>query len=55
MMRYDFTSDEEFEQAIKYSKMLEEEEFYKNNYWLNLQDKENEEQEQGATNEYKST
>ena len=55
MMRCDFTSDEEFEQAVEYYKMLEEEEYYKKEYWLNLQGKESEEQEQGITNEYKST
>jgi len=51
MTRCDFTSDEEFEQAVEYFKMLEEEEFYKKEYWLNLQGKENEELEQEGTNE----
>lgn len=55
MTRYDFTSDEEYEEAVEYYKMLEEEEFYKKEYWLNLQGKENEaqKQKQGTTDEQK--
>lgn len=49
MMRCDFTSDEEFYEAIEEYKRQEEQEYYETKYWLSLENEE--EQKQGDINE----
>ena len=55
MMRCDFTSDEEFYEAIEEYKRQEEQEYYEMEYWLSLANEANkandEEQKEGYTNE----
>lgn len=49
MMRCDFTTDEEFYEAIEEYKRQEEQEYYEMEYWLSLANEE--EQKEGDTNE----
>lgn len=56
MMRCDFTSDEEFYEAVELYRRFEEEEYYEKEYWLSLSEadeanKIEEEQKQGDVNE----
>ena len=52
MMRCDFTTDEEFYEAIEEYKRQEEQEYYETEYWLSLANEaDEEEQKEGDVDE----